>query len=85
MYKKLVHVISSMNIELVFIQKKHNSMTFLPKTLPTRGISSPNKKATILKDVVPLMAINRRVFWKALQESETSILMHHQFGELGVL
>ncbi|CAH1122987.1 unnamed protein product [Ceutorhynchus assimilis] len=59
-------------IELDFIQKKHNPMTFTPQALSSRGISA-SKKAKILKDLVPLMPTNRRVFWETMPESKISV------------
>lgn len=63
--------------ELDFLQKKH-CPTFTPKTLNIRGISS-EKKALILKDLVPLMPENRKFFWQTLPDSETSLdLVDHE-------
>ncbi|CAG9839051.1 unnamed protein product [Diabrotica balteata] len=65
--------------ELDFLQKKkHCPSTFTSKTLNMRGISS-DKKAIILKNILPLMPENRKFFWQSLPDSETSLdLVDHE-------
>lgn len=64
-------------------KERHNPKSFTPQRLPSRGIAS-SKKEKKLKDLVPLMPINRRVFWETLPESEKSedLVSAEQEGEL---
>ncbi|CAG9771296.1 unnamed protein product [Ceutorhynchus assimilis] len=57
--------------ELDFLQKKVN-LPIVPEILPARGISA-SKKEKICKVLVPLMPLNRRIFWESLPESQGSL------------
>lgn len=63
---------ASEHSELDFLQKKFSLTPFVPNVLPIRGISAA-KKQKILKELVPIMPPNRKIFWETIPESETSV------------